>query len=329
MPANIAHVLIAQAAYEALRKENATAADLVLSKNNFFYLGSLGPDLPSYATPQLVKAALHDLLIRPFTDQTNPREEDASFFLHSTRPNMFPWYLMETNMAFASMRDGNLVVEEFNEAVFAFTMGYVSHIAADQIVHKLVREKAGPYYRNLETAQRHADCEVHQDIFLFHELHPKRALEKTFVAEMVNVDKLGIAYTSFCNFLSLSISKAGYERIDREDIDLWIDGIRLTFELMDSVGPYVGALKNYQKHRTKPEAFPKYREYFRDPATGFDYMDHYRRAVSLYVQYMREVASLWEAPVFSYDRAVAFQRVVHPEDLTSPYREDLLMNPIA
>ena len=54
MPANIAHVLIAQAAWVELRKDNPEIGDLVLSKNNFFYLGSLGPDLPSYKTSQLV-----------------------------------------------------------------------------------------------------------------------------------------------------------------------------------------------------------------------------------------------------------------------------------
>lgn len=324
MPANIAHVLIAQDAYEALRDKNESVAETVLSKNQFFYLGSLGPDLPSYKTSELVKEALSQLLIRPFVKESNPREEDASFFLHSTRPNLFPWYLMETNTAFARLEGGRMIQNEFNEAVFAFTMGYVCHIAADQIIHRLVRQMAGPYYRSLETAQKHSDCEVHQDVFLFHHKMPDREFAKTIVPELINVDKLGFEYDSFCNLISLSISKAGYPKTNPEDINGWLNGIQLTFDLMDEIGPYVKAIEEYQKHRDDLGRSAKYREYFRDGEKGVDYMQHYDMAVSLAVNYMAEIADLWISPDFSYERFVRYQIVVQPEDMTSPTRANML-----
>jgi hypothetical protein len=103
MPANIAHTLIAHKAKEKFGSVNQESADLLLNKNNHFYLGSIGPDLPSYKTSNLVREALISLFVRPFVDKLNPQEEDASFFLHSTRPHLFPFYLMETNLSYAEI----------------------------------------------------------------------------------------------------------------------------------------------------------------------------------------------------------------------------------
>jgi hypothetical protein len=321
MPANIAHLLIANSAYDGLKSVNPEIREIVQYKNNHFYLGSLGPDLPSYKTSELVKAALNQLLVRPFVSELNPQTEDASFFLHSTRPNLFPFYLTETNFSYAEIRDGKVSTQEFNLAVFAFTMGYVTHVAADQVVHRLVRELAGPYYRSLATSQRHSECEVNQDIFLFYELYPNRVYEKTIQKELINIDKLGFEYGQFCNMVSLAVSKAGYKKTDKEDIDGWLDGIRLTFDLMDDIGPYVTAMKNYERQKKNLKDYPMYKKYFRDKSTGFDYMKFFKKAVQLSLAYMNEIIRLWEKRDFSYESFVQYQKVVQPDDLTSPLRE--------
>jgi hypothetical protein len=326
MPANIAHILIANKAYDEIKNDSTMAeiSEQILSKNNHFYLGSLGPDLPSYKTSKLIEAALNQLLVRPFVSDTNPQEEDASFFLHSTRPNLFPFYLLETNLSYAEIKDDKSDKKEFNLASFVFTLGYVSHIAADQIIHRLVREIVGPYYRSLEISQKHSECEVHQDIFLFYELFPNRTFSKSVQKELVNINKFGFEYDQFCNMLSLSISKAGYKKINKDDIEGWFNGIKITFDLMDNIGPYVSALKNYDQQKNNMKEFPLYKKYFRDESKKFDYMTYFNKAVQLSVKYMKEIIRIWQNPDFSYNNFVQYQKIIQPEDLTSPFRSNLL-----
>jgi hypothetical protein len=320
MPANVAHILIAHKAKEKFSTIDQVSSDIILNKNNHFYLGSLGPDLPSYRTSNLVKEALNSLLVRPFVDKLNPQQEDASFFLHSTRPNLFPFYLMETNLAYAEIKNDSIVKNDFNNAVFTFIMGYVTHIAADQIIHRLVRSLVGPYYRSIETSQKHSECEVHQDIFLFYELYPKRLFDKTIQRDSINIEKFGFEHEQFCNMISLSVSKAGYRTISKDDIDGWLDGIMLTFDLMDNIGPYVKALKNYSSHKNDLLAFDLYEKYFRNKQIGFDYMNYFQKCVELSVKYMTEINRLWKTSDFSFESFQKYQTVVQSDDLTSPMR---------
>lgn len=320
MPANVAHILIAHKAKEKLGIIDPESVEILTNRNSHFYLGSLGPDLPSYKTSNLVRQALNSLFVRPFVDELNPQEKDASFFLHSTRPHLFPFYLMETNLAYAEIQNDSIVKKDFNNAVFAFVMGYVTHIASDQIIHRLVRSIVGPYYRSLATSQKHSECEVHQDIFLFYELYPTKVFNKTMQRDSVNVDKFNFEYEQFCNMLSLSISKAGYKHISKDDIDGWLDGINLTFELMDNIGPYVSALNNYEKHKTNLASFDLYVKYFKNAQIGFDYMNYFQRCVNLSIKYMTEIKRLWKTMDFSFESFQQYQKLIQSDDLTSPLR---------
>lgn len=322
MPANIGHILIANYAYKKLNIERPDIGEFIVNKNNHLYLGSIGPDLPSYKNTNLIKTALNQLLVRPFVDKNNPQEEDASFFFHSTRPNLFPYYLMETNLAFADLKGDDLIKKDFNLAVFVFTLGYVSHIAADQVIHRLVREIVGPYYRNIDVSKNHGECEVHQDIFLFYNLYPTRKYDKFIQKSLINIEKAGFDYEQFCNLMSLAISKAGYFNIKKSDIDSWLDGIKLVFDLMDEVGPYVSAFKNYEKNKDNLKELSLYKKYFRNDEIKFDYMEYFYKAVDLSVIYMKEIIRLWDTPDFSYQSFVDYQKVVQPDDLTSPFKKE-------
>lgn len=318
MPANFAHILIASAAYDRIKAGNVDLGELILSKSSFFYLGSLGPDLPSYTTSNLVREALGSMFVRPFTDMTNPVQEDLSFFLHSTNPHMFPFYLTEVNVNYMKLRDGKLEADEFNQATLVFTLGYACHMAADQVIHSLVRELVGPYYRDKSTTERHSECEVYQDAFLFHHIYPNRSFGKTFQNQMIDIDRFSFNYDGFCNLMSLAVSKAGYRRISKQDIDGWIDGIMLAFELMDSIGPYVNAFKDLEANKEHLEEFPFYRKYFRNQS--LDYMKWFDLAVSKCVDYIIEMNDLWNGRDFSYERRVKYENNISTEDLTSPWK---------
>lgn len=319
MPSSIAHILIAHNAYKILSRELPHIGELILNKSNHYRLGSLGPDLPSYRTKNLIKAALEQLIVRPFVNLTQPQKEDASFFFHSIRPNLFPYYLMEMNLAFAELKNNQLLKHDFNVATFVFTLGFVTHIAADQVIHRLVREITGPYYRSLEISQKHSNCEVHQDIFLFYELYPDRTFDKMIVSDSINIKKFGFEYERFCNLISLAISKAGYPKLLTKDIDAWIDGIIFAFDMMDNVGPYVKALESYNKNKNNLAELDEYKLYFKNTDNGFNYMKYYDDAVKLSIQYMKEIIRLWEEPDFSFESFIKYQRVIRPEDLTSPF----------
>ncbi len=319
MPSSIAHILIAHNAYKKLSKDFPHIGELIINKSNHFRLGSLGPDLPSYRKKNLIKAALQQLLVRPFVDLAQPQQEDASFFFHSTRPNLFPYYIMEMNLAFAELKKNQLIKQDFNNATFVFTLGFVSHIAADQVIHRLVREITGPYYRSLEISQKHSICEVHQDIFLFYELYPDRTFSKIIASDSINIKKFGFEYDRFCNLISLAISKAGYPKLLTKDIDAWIDGIIFAFDMMDNIGPYVKAFESYNKNKNNLEQSNEYKLYFRNTENGFNYMQYYDNAVKLSVEYMKEIVRLWEKPDFSFESFINYQKIIKPEDLTSPF----------
>lgn len=321
MPANIAHILIAHTAYQSFRDKRSDIFDAIMSKNNLFYLGSLGPDLPSYKTSEIIKKAFEQLLLRPFIDETNPQEKDASFFLHSTRANLFPFYLLETNLTYSDIKNGKIELNDFNYAVYAFTLGYVTHIAADQVIHRLVRELVGPYYRSLAVSQKHSECEVYQDVFLLSKLKGKTNLNKVLPSELINVEKLGFDLESFCNMYSLAISKAGYNYINKDYIESWIEGMNFAFDKMDDLGPIATALKYYDKNKNNVETSEYYLKYFKNEKIGLDYMKYFDKAVLLSVKYMNEIARLWKDMNFSYDNLIQYQKVISSEDLTSPLNE--------
>ena len=49
----------------------------------------------------------------------------------------------------------------------AFACGYLTHIAADQVVHPFVNSIAGPYYASHKNRRTHREVEVYQDVALY------------------------------------------------------------------------------------------------------------------------------------------------------------------
>ncbi len=321
MPANIAHILIAQKACNEIKSTNHELYDLITNKNQHFYLGSLGPDLPSYKTFNLVKTAFTQYLVRPFVSDSSPQEQDASFFLHSIRPNTFPFYLIETNLENTSIENGKMIVDDFNTAMYVFTLGYVTHIAADQIIHRLVTELVGPYYKSKETSEKHSKCEVYQDIFLVMTLLKPQNLRTRLPSEIININKFNFDYDRFCNLFSLTLSKAGYGKMKRSLISDWIEGMDFAFRNMYKLGPLVNAIEYYEMNKAHIKSTGYYKLYFENPTTQLDYMNYFKRAVKLSVRYMNEITRIWEEKDFSEKNFEKYQSIILSEDLTSPINE--------
>jgi hypothetical protein len=169
MPANIAHLLICNKAVKVLQDGgeyeefiNILDAD---ERKPYLNLGSIGPDLSYYGSQW---EGMKSLLLE---QSDKPLGVDGwSYLLHSREPNQFPLTLIEL-----TWKDTRWEVQEWegNDLdKFAFACGYLSHMAADQIIHPLVNDIAGPYYRRGENRKIHRECEIYQDVGLFHTLYP-------------------------------------------------------------------------------------------------------------------------------------------------------------
>ncbi len=157
MPASIAHMLIAQQTRDCLLKDNDKklaefATDVLAKHSHYMELGSLGPDLPYFGLKSL------------FNPHKPMKVDQWSYQLHSRSPNVFPLQMIEL-----LWRENDPRVEEWKESdkcKLAFICGYLTHVAADQVIHPLVNFIAGPYYHSHEARVEHRTCEVHQDVYL-------------------------------------------------------------------------------------------------------------------------------------------------------------------
>lgn len=143
MPAAIVHTLISRAVREALEKDEAVDRRFIAGlKTNAtsMELGSIGPDLPYYES--MAKGAMDILLSR----SDKPMGVDQwSYQLHSKDPNVFPLKMIEIIWKKTAIEVKDW--DETDRTKFAFVCGYLTHTAADQVVHPLVNRIAGPYYK--------------------------------------------------------------------------------------------------------------------------------------------------------------------------------------
>ena len=159
MPANIAHLLICNKSVKALEDGGGYEEFIrVLDSDEckpYLNLGSIGPDLSYYGSQW---QGLKNLL---FEQSDKPLGVDGwSYLLHSKEPNQFPLTLIEV-----TWKDTRWEEPEWQDEdpfKFAFACGFLSHMAADQIIHRKVNDIAGPYYRKGEFRKIHRECEVYQ-----------------------------------------------------------------------------------------------------------------------------------------------------------------------
>jgi hypothetical protein len=170
MPAFIAHMLIADAVRERLRATSSaneaenqltTFCNILDKYSAYMRLGAIGPDLPYYGS---IKSVVDALLHR----HNKPTGVDQwSYQLHSKDPNLFPLKMAEIIWKESNPTTGpDDPWEEEDEQKFAFLCGFLTHMAADQVIHPLVNSIAGPYTKTGDARKLHAECEVHQDLYL-------------------------------------------------------------------------------------------------------------------------------------------------------------------
>lgn len=318
MPACIAHLLICNKAVKALQDGGAYESFIALldadDRKPFLNLGAIGPDL-SYFGSQW--EGLKSLLLE---HSDKPLGVDGwSYLLHSKTPNQFPLTLIEL-----IWKDTRWEEEEW-EGVdldkFAFTCGFLSHMAADQMIHRRVNEIAGPYYRRGENRKIHRRCEIYQDVALFHTLYPMEDfMEKPFNRWVdIAPQSSQNAPDWFRYFLQRAFVESHGVFPQEKEIEDWLDGLLLILRGIKRLGPYKTA---YDELKTDGLTSENFTLYFKD------YMELFFQAVELTSLYWKMVFELYDPPQGTLqitDRMrERFRRVVQNTDLSSPLQKNIL-----
>lgn len=316
MPASIAHMLFSRKTREALGKEKDPELkkfSAFLEKHKYYMeLGSLGPDLPYYGS--LAKGALDLLLDR----SDKPLGVDGwSYQLHSRNPNIFPLKMVEV-----AWREAGKTWDEPDEKKFAFICGFLTHMAADQIIHPVVNDIAGPYYKGGANREKHREVEVYQDVVLYNTLE-KSSIMDAKPNEWCDLNP-GLGSNTedwFCFFIQKAFVEAHAVCPEEQEVENWVDGILSFLRGMNNLGPYVKAARDYKDLGLKSD---KYIKYIKEK----DYTGkYYNEALALCVVYVKaafKLHSIEDDAGFTDDQRKKFKEVVINADLSSPLQVNIL-----
>lgn len=339
MPASIVHILVAREVRRRIRFEPSLGCRSFLANlpeyETCMNLGALGPDLPYFAS------RLRGLFNLFFERSDKPMGVDQwSYQMHSKEPNVFPLKMIEI-----IWKESSIEKEEWDEEdhrKFAFVCGYLTHMAADQVIHPVVNLIAGPYYKRGDARRKHRECEVYQDVFAFGEIVKDR-------------DFLSGGFNSWCDiapesshnapvWLRYLLQKAFVEAHAvmpaGKSIENWIDGTLMVLRLIARFGPYVTAY-----HALKDPDSEKRKEYIdlvppgdspedllsmcREVIGRKRYMDFFREAVDLACVYVKAALRIYDLDELGDEDRAKFKAVVRNADLTAPLEGNLLSSALA
>ncbi len=318
MPANIAHLLISNKAVKVLQDGSEYEEFINILDSDqfkpFLNLGSIGPDLSYYGSQW---EGLKSLL---FEQSDKPLGVDGwSYLLHSRDPNQFPLTLIELTWKDTRWEEEEWADVDFSK--FAFACGFLSHIAADQIIHPKVNDVAGPYYRRGDNRKIHRECEIYQDVALFHSLYPEEDfMEKSFNLWVdIEPQSSNNAPDWFRYFMQRAFVESHGVYPKEKEIEDWIDGLLLILRGIKKIGPYKTAYEELKTHGIDAGKFVAYFE---------NYMNLFFQAVELTGVYWKMVFELYDPQdnimQITTNMRRRFKRVIQNADLSTPLQKTIL-----
>lgn len=329
MPASLVHMLIAREVRKSLKEtpETQEFAEKVLERfPAYMDLGSIGPDLPYYES--MAKGAL-DLLLKR---SDKPMGVDQwSYQLHSKAPNLFPLKMLEVTWKETNMEKEDW--EDDDRMKFAFVCGFLTHMAADQIIHPMVNIIAGPYYKRGDAREKHRQCEIFQDIYVFDKTGDNFGEEKFNLWCDLNPGWGDNTTVWFRYFLQKSFIEAHAVAPTEDNLEDWVDGTLTILRGLNNIGPYPKALGDL-----RPDS-PQYQEYIKfkaPPGTtqerledyghlqGKTYDDFYNQAVELAGVYVQAAWKIYDSDELDDKVREKFLNVVRNADLSAPLEKNIL-----
>jgi hypothetical protein len=321
MPGSVAHMLIFEAALAEIdnQRDCGDLVSMLKGRMNYGRLGSLGPDLPYFNG--VLRTAVSFLAAG--YNQPEPIVQWGDL-LHSKTPNLFPLTMIEI-----AWRETDPDEEEWDviaQNQWAFIMGYLTHVAADQMIHPYINKISGNYYRDKEKRKKHLDCEVYQDVVAFNNRYKKSILDE-HLDTWVNIHtKSGKTEPHFRRFLQKSFKETHAIYPSENDIENWYRGLSFIQKWVKWIGlPYKKADADF---RTNKENSENYKEYCLNTplAAGKSYADYYNDAVGLSALYIRAANKLYEInhADFKDEFRKQFLTIVRNADLRNPLDNNIL-----
>jgi hypothetical protein len=320
MPGSVAHMLLFEDVLSKIDKDKDCGDLVKMVRENINYgrMGSIGPDLPYY--DGVLKSAAAFLLSKSY--QPAPIEK-WSGQLHSKAPNQFPLKMIEI-----AWIESDMDTEEWDEIAkkeWAFIIGFLTHMAADQTIHPFINKISGQYYRNKESRYKHTECEVYQDIILYYKKYKKSLLHEN-LDTWVNIwGKSGKTEAYFRGFLQKSFIETHGVCPSGKEIENWVSGLLFIYKYVKWIGlPYKHTDLDF---RTNKENSEKYKEYWlNNEIKDMSYEDYYKKAVELASIYVKAAYKLYEInhADFKDEYRRQFLKIVKDADLTNPLDNNIL-----
>jgi hypothetical protein len=206
MPGAYVHLMMTEKALEWFRGNQDIPESLrgsVLTHSHFVHPGSVGPDYP-------------------YLDIVQPRQKLWADHMHY-------WHTGDAIKTMArrllDLWPQGLQKEEFI-IPFCWTLGYLSHVTGDLVVHPIVLNIAGSYAGH-ETEHRH--CEMIQDAFIYHLIRHEAEIEHSGLMRIIQLcskpgdkDKIHPILLAFWSDILKAHFPKDFEE-HRPDIDQWHD----------------------------------------------------------------------------------------------------------
>jgi len=357
MPASLVHMLIAHKALKRLSESGEEGiADFAKDLNDektgnkaYVNLGSVGPDLYYFEDlhENVIKEAGKKICkkLKKYEVLKNIYEKYEkivfkseakdklmkpagvvpwSYHLHSAQPNEFVLKLAEIIFKDVKRENGEPQIGKLDHKKLAYVAGHLTHIAGDQIVHPLVNDVAGPYYISEGNREKHRECEVYQDYYVYRELY-KDEDESTkeydfFKQEFhewvdgVKKDLFGSTWKWFRYFLQRGFAETYGGFPTGEVIEDSVDNLLLVLRFCKKVGPYAEAAEDYGENG--------HGEKFAEYVTETHYMDRFEEAVEQSIKYLRALYKVYDVlqrnEGFTEQQKRDFLEAVSDADLSCP-----------
>lgn len=323
MPGSVAHMLIFEAALSELDNDSVCGDLVGMLKENLNYgrLGSIGPDLPYFNG--ILRTTASFLLSDYYTPEPIERWGDL---LHSKTPNLFPLTMIE--IAWRETDPDDQEWDVIAKKQWAFIIGYLTHVAADQMIHPYVNKISGNYYRDKEKRVKHLDCELYQDVVLFNNRYKKSIVDENLDTWINIHTKSGKTEPHFRRFLQKSFKETYAIFPTGNDIENWNRGLSFIQKWAKLIGlPYGKADADF---RTNKENSENYKEYCLNTplTTNKSYESYYNDAVELALLYIRAANKLYEInhTDFKDELRTQFLTIVRNADLRNPLDNNILEN---
>lgn len=217
MASGLTHILLTKKLQDKF--EDGNLKNILAMAADSFQVGAVAPDLP-YAS-----IADNDFFFK--------NESPLADSFHYEKTNQIP---LESLKKLKLLR--GQIDDEIHYHMFAFFLGYISHVFADGIIHPFVRDKVGEY---IENQAEHRSLEMQLDVLFFEELTKNSGfgseLNYTNIHDELenfsNIDGVSQIITVFSELIKSTYN----EEYPVKKIFGWINGLHRMFEIAEGDHP--------------------------------------------------------------------------------------------